>query len=387
LLVACGGGGGGGGSTTPDTTPPVLTLATSSPAPVTTTVVFTSDEDLSGTVSVTVKNGTTTVAGATALGASGRSIVWTPSASLAFSTSFSVSASAADLSGNVGTATGVVTTVANPADTTPPVLTLATSSPASVTTTIVFTSNEDLSSPFSVTVKNGTVTVAGATALGASNRSLVWTPSASLAFSTSYSVSASAADLSGNVGTATGVVTTVADPTAPVLHYNKVIIGVRFGRPGVISATGNAWTQATNNTSYQSGVIPIYNAMVSEAPLPDGSFLELVQAASDGDLHFVSHNPVTNVLTDYTGVVPPGYEVVRTGPSSWNIGAKWHSVPWGTAPYAYMNAWAENASGGTVYTDYTDDRILRYRDASGALSVLYTSTDGGSFSVLISISN
>jgi hypothetical protein len=124
LLVACGGGGGGGssggGGSTPDTTPPVLTLATSSPATTTTTIVFTSDEDLSGTVSVTVKNGTATVAGATALGAAGRSIVWTPSASLAFSTSYSVSASASDLSGNVGTATGVVMTVADPTAWWPP---------------------------------------------------------------------------------------------------------------------------------------------------------------------------------------------------------------------------------------------------------------------------
>jgi hypothetical protein len=52
-----------------------------------------------------------------------------------------------------------------------------------------------------------------------------------------------------------------------------------------------------------------------------------------------------------------------------------------------MLAWGQDSAGGIVYTDYTDDRILRYRNPAGALSVLYTSSDGGSFAVLIGISN
>lgn len=119
-LAACGGGGGGQSSapqpapstpTTADTTKPVLTLTTSSPASLTTTVVFSSNEDLGGNVSILVQNGNTVPAGTTRLNAGNRGITWTPSAALACNTVYTVTGTGTDLAGNTGTATGTVTTV------------------------------------------------------------------------------------------------------------------------------------------------------------------------------------------------------------------------------------------------------------------------------------
>ncbi|HCC06400.1 TPA: hypothetical protein DEP94_03540 [Candidatus Nomurabacteria bacterium] len=173
----------------------------------------------------------------------------------------------------------------------------------------------------------------------------------------------------------------------PVVNgYDKILVGIRFGRPGIIDPSGaTPWVEATNNTSYKTGAIPIFNGYVSEAPLPDCSYLELVQTASDGDLHFIKHNLKTNVVTDFTGTVPAGYEVTRTGPSSWTIGAKWHNTHWGTAPFSYMFSWGQDVNGNYAYTDFTDDRILRKQTAAGVQSVVYTSTDSGSFSVINSV--
>jgi len=182
---------------------------------------------------------------------------------------------------------------------------------------------------------------------------------------------------------------------AELQHYANVHVAVRFGRPGLITPDAPFWQEATNQTSYRSGAVPITNALMAEHPLPDGRYLELVQAASDGDFHVVSHNVITNTLTDYTGATPAGYEVTRTGPSAWNFGAKWHACmrycfstgDWGTPPFPDMSTWADDGAGGWFYTDVTDSRILRHRSADGAASVLYTATDGGTFTSMNTLSN
>jgi hypothetical protein len=174
--------------------------------------------------------------------------------------------------------------------------------------------------------------------------------------------------------------------TPSILHYTDKHVAIKFGYPGLISLTGTVWSPATNNTSYQVGVLKLYNCQISEASQYNGEFLELCQAAVDGDLHIISHNVVTNTLTNYVGMVPAGYEVVKTGAGTWSIGPKWHALNWKTAPFVYMNGWMSTADGGYIYTDFTDDRVLRYQDQNGMLSVIYTSTQG-SFSVMNTISN
>jgi hypothetical protein len=128
-------------------------------------------------------------------------------------------------------------------DTTAPVLTVTTSSPASVTTTITVTSNEDLGGNVQIVVKNGATTIAGATTLGAGNRSIVWTPSMQLPYNTALSVTASAVDLAGNTGTVSGTITTVADPTAWWPPTTITPVGVKVFGAGLIPAGCTSWTQ------------------------------------------------------------------------------------------------------------------------------------------------
>lgn len=175
-------------------------------------------------------------------------------------------------------------------------------------------------------------------------------------------------------------------PVVVNLDPYDVVIGVRYGMVGVITKTAPFWKDAENQTSYQFGAIPLSNCVVAEEPLANGYFLEACWAAADSKPHVIQHNPITNVVTDFVGTAPAGYELAYSGTGTkWNFGPKWHASPWGTAPYAYMARWAGDSSGGYFWTDFADDRILRYQSAAGVQSVLYTSSDGGSFAVMVRV--
>lgn len=227
----------------------------------------------------------------------------------------------------------------------------------------------------------------GGTNVGGSLVLGVFTPSANLPYGTcSFQGTVTGKGVNGGASVTKNFNVTFATEVAPVvLRYPLRAIAVRYGRPGIMTQSA-PWTEATNLTSYQTGAIPIFNTMVSEAPLANGYFLEVVWAASDSSPHIVQHNPITNVVTNFVGVAPAGYEVTRVG-STWTFGPKWHASPWGKAPYSYMSAWAQDATGGYFWTDYTDGKVERYQSATGVQSVLYTSQDGGAFSVMVSISN
>ena len=260
FLVACGGGGGGGSSgvtpvactppqlnvggvcTTPvaDRTPPVLTLATLSPASLTTTISVTANEDLGGNVSITVKNGTTTVAGSTALNTGNRGMTWTStSGALSCNTAYDVVASSADLASNVGTATFMVTTVGCP-DATPPVVTVTTTS-VSLTGTIQISSNESLSA-FTVSVKSGATAIAGNGVLNADKKGVTWTPANALPCGVKLTVFGTAADMAGNNAFFLDLVATAACPVN-VLHYtDKVVALWTNGYPYLLGLNGSGYT-------------------------------------------------------------------------------------------------------------------------------------------------
>ena len=175
-------------------------------------------------------------------------------------------------------------------------------------------------------------------------------------------------------------------PVVVTLDPYDVAIGVRYGMVGVITKTAPFWKDADNQTSYQTGALPLSNCVVAEEPLANGYFLEVCWAAADSKPHIVQHNPITNVVTDFVGVAPAGYELAYSGSGTkWNFGPKWHASPWGTAPYAYTASWAGEPSGGYFWTDFADGRILRYQSATGVQSVLYTSPDGGAFAVMVRV--
>lgn len=177
-LAAC-----GGGSSTPspvpvtDTSAPVLTLTTSSPASVTTTIVFTSDEDLGGNVSITVKNGTATVSGSTSLNPGNRGLTWTPAAALTCNTAYTVNASGTDLAGNSGTATGTVTTTACATSSWWPPATVASVGQKVSGTNVLSGTNVMIGdTTWQAAVKNGTVKFAdtGAVMTGFDVRPIAW---------------------------------------------------------------------------------------------------------------------------------------------------------------------------------------------------------------------
>ena len=114
-LVACGGGGGGGGGTTTtppvtpptstDSTKPVLTPNALSPFPKAGTFTITSNEPIngSGIVIVVKKDGVDVVPGLSSFSLDGKSQTWRGVVSLVEGATYTVTASASDFSGNVGT--------------------------------------------------------------------------------------------------------------------------------------------------------------------------------------------------------------------------------------------------------------------------------------------
>lgn len=163
--------------------------------------------------------------------------------------------------------------------------------------------------------------------------------------------------------------------------YSNVTIAGLFGKPGIVTLAAPFWNPAKIETSR-----PILNLLFSEAPLADCHYLLLYQAADDGELYYAKQNPVTNVVSDYAGPIPAGYEFTGNYRSGWVYGPKWHLRTVGTPPYDYMASWAPDGLGGYVYASNADDRILSHLSATGVQSVLFGSTDKGSFTGFITIS-
>ena len=115
-LVACGGGGDSSPTpTTPvvDTNGPVLTLATAAPLSTTGSIVVTANEPLNGSgIIVTVKNGAATVPVTTSFGIDGKTETIRPVTSWPDGSVLTITASASDTSGNVGTASFTLATEA-----------------------------------------------------------------------------------------------------------------------------------------------------------------------------------------------------------------------------------------------------------------------------------
>ncbi|MEN3001977.1 MAG: Ig-like domain-containing protein [Armatimonadota bacterium] len=173
--------------------PPPLNLVSSVPAanatnvPINTTITLTFDQPLDSTSTIAVSSASGAVAGTITI--AGATITFTPSAPLAYNTVYTVDFA------NVRSALG-----APPAGTTtftfttqpPPPLNLVSSSPAAnatnvpISTAITLTFDQNLDSTSTITVSSasgsvaGTITITGAT--------LTFTPSAPLAFNTTYTV-------------------------------------------------------------------------------------------------------------------------------------------------------------------------------------------------------
>ncbi len=199
--------------TTNDTTKP--TVATKVPASgatgvaKNTTISATFSEPVTASsIAMTVRDAANAVvAGTVAYDAPTQKATFTPSASLADSTTYTVSVSgAADAAGNVmdPVSWSFTTAAAPPPDTTPPTVTAKTpaanATGVDVSTTVTATFSEAVQASTIVLGLSGPGgNVAGATAYNAGTNTVTFTPSASLAYSTAYTVSLSGAkDTAGN---------------------------------------------------------------------------------------------------------------------------------------------------------------------------------------------
>ncbi|WP_369722030.1 Ig-like domain-containing protein [Bradyrhizobium sp. LLZ17] len=216
-------------SVTIDTTAPTLAVTAIAPDNGTSGSDFitnTTTVSVSGTIdvadasrSVTVKDGTTTL-GTTTADASGN---WTLAGVTLAPGSHSLTASATDVAGNLGTSTAQSVTI----DTTAPTLAVTAIAPdngtsgsdfITNTTTVSVSGTIDVADASrSVTVKDGTTTLGTTTADASGN----WTLAGVTLAPGSHSLTASATDVAGNLGTSTAQSVTI-DTTAPTLAVTAI---------------------------------------------------------------------------------------------------------------------------------------------------------------------
>jgi methionine-rich copper-binding protein CopC len=149
--------------------------------------------------------GGTAVNGATALGADGRSVAFTPTAALNPSSTYTASVRATDPSGNAmaGPHTWAFTT-GGAADSVPPTVTSTDPAAGATNVPLGSTVNARMSEPLAAagvefTVRStGGAVVAGAPSLSADGLTVTFTPGSALAASTTYTASLRAVDRAGN---------------------------------------------------------------------------------------------------------------------------------------------------------------------------------------------
>jgi len=363
----------GGGSS--DLTPP--TISSSNPSNGTTgvavntaiSVTFSEAMDpasVTGT-SFTVMTGSTAVPGS--VNYSGTTATFTPTGSLAYSTSYTatVTTGAKDLAGNALAANYVWNfNTGTASDTTPPMI--SSTSPASgatgvgVNTAISVTFSEAMD-PASVTGTSFTVMTGSTAVPGSVNYSgttATFTPTGSLAYSTSYTatVTTGAKDLAGNAlasNHAWGFGTTTAPP--PTKHY---IFITSLSYDGDLKSAGGGST----------GLEGADKICANHA----------AGGALGGTWKAWLSDSTTNAI-DRINDVGPWY-LVGTDTVVFNNKANLATVPLiyiyiselGIAPPLYTNAWTGTLTGGTKSTDLCADWTNNTLSVRGLRGYVYLVT-------------
>lgn len=143
--------------------------------------------------------------------------------------------------------------------------------------------------------------------------------------------------------------------TATGLHYtDKVIAEWTNGAPYMVTKT--SVTKVTNNTSYQSGAIPLSSCGAANKSMSDGYVLNECTAAADLQRHVVKIDPTTGIATNYVGAVPSDITFTVSESNS-------------TQPVAGTTSC--HALGGWFYADPNARwRLLFQADAGGAPTVV-----------------
>jgi methionine-rich copper-binding protein CopC len=405
-----------------DTTPPTIT--TKVPASGATNVALNSNIQAvfseaiqSGTAVITVKDAAlNTVAGSSAYDANTKTITFTPSASLAASTTYTVTVSGAkDTAGNTMTTTSWSFTTAA-ADTTPPTLvsTNPTSGQTGVSTTaaILATFSEAVqSNTIVITVKDAANNaVAGSTSYDSSTKTVTFTPAAALAGSTLFTVTVSGAkDTAGNTMTTSSWSFTTAavagssysfwtSSTVPVNSNANdgpaIETGVKFSSSVSGFITGIRFYKGANNTGAHIG-----NLWSSAGTLLGAATFSNESATGWQQVNFptpVAVNAGTTYVASYyspTGTYNADAAYFNTARDVGPIHALANSES-GNGVFAYSanSAFPTNSGNGANYwvdvvfstqnqiPDTTPPTVTSTSPASGATNVAITATITANFS-------
>ncbi len=231
-------------------------------------------------VAMTVKTGTTDVAGNAAYNAATRQVTFTPSAALAASTTYTVEVTGAtDTAGNtmVPTSWSFTTAAAPPPDTTPPTLSARTpgsgATNVATSTTVTATFSEAVQpATIAISMLAGQNAVNGTVTYDAASRTATFNPGAALAPATTYSVTVGGAkDSAGNtMATVTWNFTTAppagscpctiwADTATPAVGADPdtaaVNVGVKFRSTQAGRITGMRFYKGAGNTGTHVGTL------------------------------------------------------------------------------------------------------------------------------------
>ena len=265
-----------------DTTPPSITARTPASGATgvatnsTITAQFSESVKSDSSLSITLKNGSTTIPGTLSYIANTDTATFTPSSPLSTSTTYSVTVTATDLSGNVmSPATWSFTTAAAPGAA--PMITAF--SPANGASSIATNSaitasfNKAIQTSnllFSVTdTSDGNASVAGAVTYTSASSTATFTPTTALAYESTYTVSVLATDTGGDVmplasswhfttGAApTGTLSIFSSSQTPTLaadtDSSSVEVGMKFTSDVAGTVTGVKFYKGTGNTGTHIG--------------------------------------------------------------------------------------------------------------------------------------
>ncbi|MEJ8835795.1 hypothetical protein [Ramlibacter sp. AN1133] len=151
-----------------------------------------------------------------------------------------------------------------PADVTPPTLSLVTSSPISVTSSVTIAADEPLADALRVEAvgyareQRGTAAILGSTVtLAADRRSLVWSnPAPPLPYDWVLVLNVTAQDMSGNTGTVTVSVTTELEPAPPGWPPSTIApVGTKVFGAHQLPAACDTWRSACWQQSVANGSV------------------------------------------------------------------------------------------------------------------------------------
>ena len=160
--------------------------------------------------------------------------------------------------------------------------------------------------------------------------------------------------------------------------YEKETVGISSSRLAKITESGPVMA----TLMWVHGVA--FHCLQGEAPVAadNGWYKGLCQGTTGGELYAVKWDVAHNVIYDWTGPLPAGYELTKVTATTFTWGPKWHhcmnfcSVPWGTPPNSTWYSWADAKDNGVYFTEAGKERTLSRRYTDGTKSAIYSTNDG-----------